>query len=190
MKAYILDTSVLSPLLDSEHGRHVYVRQRVQQLEQDATILLSAVSLAELRYGVNLARSFGHARLPVLQQALFRATQYGALDITHHTAEVYAELKAKLARTYLKGRCKGPAPMDRGLGRQEHWPKATNRRKRLVDVCASEGARLAAMHGRHSDVAHLRRRPRRWPSHPLNLAPSEKQRRLTAMRVARLRCSH
>lgn len=101
MKAYILDTSVLSPFLDSGHGSHGYVRQCVQQLEQDAKILLSAVSLAELRYGVNLARSFGHARLPVLQQALVRATQYGALDITHHTAEVYAELKAKLARTYL-----------------------------------------------------------------------------------------
>ena len=101
MDAYILDTSVLSPLLDPGHGRHAQVRQSITQLESKAVIFLSAASLAELQYGVNLAAAFGHARLPVLQNTIIDARRFRILDITRHTADAYAELKASLARTYL-----------------------------------------------------------------------------------------
>ena len=45
MDAYILDTSILSPLLDPGHRRHAQVRQSVSLLEQDAVVFLSAASL-------------------------------------------------------------------------------------------------------------------------------------------------
>lgn len=101
MDGYILDTTVLSAHLDSEHPRHVHIRQRVRQLENDATLFLSAVSLAELRYGVKLAETFGHARLPTLQRTLVDARSYPLLDVTRHTAAAYADVKAILVRTYL-----------------------------------------------------------------------------------------
>ena len=89
------------PLLDPGHERHAHVRHSVQQLEQNAVLFLSTASLAELRYGVNLAAAFGHSRLPTLQQTLVDARRYPVLDITRHTADAYADLKATLARTYL-----------------------------------------------------------------------------------------
>ena len=100
MDGYILDTSVLSAHLDPEHQRHVHIRQRVRQLEDDATLFLSAVSLAELRYGVKLAEIFGHARLPTLQKMLADARSYPLLDVTRHTAAVYADVKTTLVRKY------------------------------------------------------------------------------------------
>ena len=101
MDGYILDTSVLSAHLDSANRRHVDIRQAVQQLEGHATLFLSAVSLAELRYGVTLAKTFGHARLPALQKVLVDARNYPLLDVTHHTAAVYADIKTALVRKYL-----------------------------------------------------------------------------------------
>ena len=47
--------------LDPEHQRHVPIREGVRQLEHHATLFLSAMSFAELRYGVKLAETFGHA---------------------------------------------------------------------------------------------------------------------------------
>ena len=100
MDGYILDTSVLSVHLDAGHQRHIPIRQSVRQLEQHATLFLSAMSLAELRYGVKLAESFGHARLPALKKMLVDARSYRLLDVTRHTAATYAEIKTTLVRTY------------------------------------------------------------------------------------------
>ena len=102
MAGYILDTSVLSALLDPGHGRHAEIKCKIEQLEESAKLFLAAASLAELRFGVNLATRIGHARLPTLQQSLVDARKYPTLDITHHTASSYADLKAILAVTYLK----------------------------------------------------------------------------------------
>ena len=101
MDAYILDTSVLSAHLDAGHRHHDHIRERVRQLEHHATVFLSAISLAELGFGVNLAESFGHARLPALKKTIADARRYRVLDVSHHTAAAYADLKANLARTYL-----------------------------------------------------------------------------------------
>ena len=100
MDGYILDTSVLSTLLDPEHKRHIPIRDGVQQLERHATLFLSTVSLAELQYGVKLAETFGHGRLPVLQKLLVDARNYRLLDITRHTSAAYADIKATLVHTY------------------------------------------------------------------------------------------
>lgn len=96
-----MDTSVLSAHLDSGHRDHDYIREHVRQLEGRATVFLSAISLAELDFGVNLAESFGHNRLPSLKKTIDAARRYRVLDVSHHTAAVYADLKAALARKYL-----------------------------------------------------------------------------------------
>ena len=100
MDGYILDTSVLSTLLDPEHQRHILIRDGVQQLERHATLFLSTISLAELQYGVKLAETFGHGRLPTLQELLVGARNYRLLDITRHTSAACADIKTSLVRTY------------------------------------------------------------------------------------------
>ena len=111
MDGYILDTSVLSALLDPGHGRHVDIRQQVRQLEQNAALFLSSVAFAELQFGVKLAKTFGHRRLPTLTKTVVDARRYRVLNITHHTATAYAELKTTLAATYLaKAIAKGGRP--------------------------------------------------------------------------------
>lgn len=156
MNAYILDTSVLSPLLDTGHRRHTYIRQSIGQLQQNAAIFLSVASLAELRYGVDLAATFGHARLPVLRQALVDARRYPALEITHHTAAAYAELKVALARKYL--------PNARARGRPrwvEDWVDKNTGQKLQIDendlwMCAQAKERdlpLCTADGRMSRIS-------------------------------------
>ena len=125
MVSYILDTSVLSPLLDAQHERHVQVRHGIQQLEQDAAkFLISTVSLAELQYGVNLART--QARFPTLQQILVDVRRYGVLNITRHTSDAYADLKANLARAYLRNRQHRPRWI-------EDWVDKTSGQKLQID---------------------------------------------------------
>ena len=129
MDSYILDTSALSPLLDPGHRRHTHVRRSVRQIEQQdgAVLLLSAVSLAELRYGVNLATTFAQARFPTLQQILVDVRRrYGVLNITRHTADAYADLKANLARTYLRN----PQHRPRWI---EEWVDKTSGQKLQID---------------------------------------------------------
>ena len=157
MDGYILDTSVLSAHLDPEHQRHVHIRQRVRQLEDDATLFLSAVSLAELRYGVKLAEIFGHARLPTLQKMLADARSYPLLDVTRHTAAVYADVKTTLVRKYFANTAaETPPTLDRRLGRPNHRQDAADRRKRPLDVRSGERTRLFGLHGRRPDEAHFR----------------------------------
>ena len=102
MEGYILDTSVLSAHLDPDHKDHASIRKRVRKLEEHVRLFLSAVSFAELRFGVKLAETFGHGRLPTLRKTLVDARKFPILDVTHHTAAAYADLKVTLAQTYLR----------------------------------------------------------------------------------------
>jgi predicted nucleic acid-binding protein len=77
------------------------VRKAVEALDQNAPQFISAISLAELTFGVQMAESFGGASLSNLHQMLLAARAYAVLDVTHHTSAVYAELKTNLAIRYL-----------------------------------------------------------------------------------------
>ena len=136
MDGYILDTSVLSAHLDPEHPRHGDIRQGVRQLEHHATLFLSAVSFAELQFGVKLAETFGHARLLTLKKTLVDARRYPMLHVTHHTAAAYGDLKATLAHIYLANATK------KGRRRWiEDWVDRTTSKKLQIDendlwICA------------------------------------------------------
>jgi predicted nucleic acid-binding protein len=98
---YIYDTSVLSALLDAAHGRHADIARAVTLLPEDASHFVSAVSLAELTFGVRMSETFAPSRLPALEQMLVDVRPYGVLEIGHHTSAAYAELKTNLAKRYL-----------------------------------------------------------------------------------------
>ena len=54
---YICDTSVLSSLLDSTHARHGDVRAAIGALDPCSTQFLSAIAVAEIGFGVHLAKA-------------------------------------------------------------------------------------------------------------------------------------
>ena len=67
----------------------------------DSPQFISAIALAELGFGTNLAAAIGKGNLRALEAMIVRARSYAVLDITHHTAAVYAEVKARVAQKYL-----------------------------------------------------------------------------------------
>lgn len=101
MTGYIYDTSVLSALLDARHQRHADIASAVASLPEEANHFVSAVSLAELTFGVRMSETFAPSRLPALEQMLINVRAYGVLEVGHHTSAAYAELKTNLARRYL-----------------------------------------------------------------------------------------
>lgn len=128
MTGYIYDTSVLSALLDSSHDHHADILRAVEALAHGSSHFVSAISLAELTFGVRMSEVFGPSKLPVLQQMLIDVRAYGVLEVGHHTSAAYAELKAKLARRYLLKANRRDRP--RWL---EDWPVNNSGQKLQVD---------------------------------------------------------
>jgi tRNA(fMet)-specific endonuclease VapC len=125
---YIYDTSVLSALLDASHQRHDDVALAVASLPENASHFVSAISLAELTFGVRMSEAFASSKLPVLEQVLIDVRAYGVLDVGHHTAAAYAELKTNLAKRYLLKANRRDRP--RWL---EEWPIKNTGQKLQVD---------------------------------------------------------
>lgn len=101
MNAYLLDTTVLSIYLDPMHPQHTEKGQSLAELPADAPRFVSAVALAELSFGTRLASTLGKGNLPALEAMIAQAKSHAVLDITHHTAAAYADLKARVAQKYL-----------------------------------------------------------------------------------------
>lgn len=101
MKAYLLETNTLSALLGPDHPKHAAAVATLQGLPEDALKFISCVALAELQFGRELIAAFtGHAP-PRLTTVLDQAAAGAIVEVTRHTAASYAQLKAKLAQTYL-----------------------------------------------------------------------------------------
>lgn len=101
MDAYLLDTTILSIYLDPTHQFHAEKSRALDALPAAAPRYISAVALAELTFGADLAAAFGKGNLVALREMIQQAHAYAVLDLTHHTAAAYAELKSKLAAKYL-----------------------------------------------------------------------------------------
>jgi predicted nucleic acid-binding protein len=101
LQAYLLETTVLTISLDSRHPKHRDVIQSLDSLPYESAQYVSAIGLAELTFGANLAETIGKSPAPILREKIRRARTYAVLDITHHTATAYADTKAKLATKYL-----------------------------------------------------------------------------------------
>lgn len=145
MTGYIYDTSVLSALLDTSHQRHADIVRAVASLDEDASHYVSAISLAELTFGVRMSEVFAPARLPALEQMLVNVRTYGVLEIGHHTATAYAELKTNLAKRYLLKANRRDRP--RWI---EEWPLNNRGQKLQIDendlwLCAQAKERLLTL---------------------------------------------
>jgi predicted nucleic acid-binding protein len=93
MDAYLFDTTVLSIYLDPTHPHHVEKGQTLAALPLDSPRFISAIALAELGFGTKLAAAIGKGNLPALEAMIVQARSYAVLDVTHHTAAVYAEVR-------------------------------------------------------------------------------------------------
>lgn len=96
---YLLDTSLLSRLLDTSHKDHGMAISWEQTLPTKSRKIISVVALAELRFGLELAKRANRvAVLPRLEENLRRAELHDPLRITRATGYEYAVLKANLAK--------------------------------------------------------------------------------------------
>lgn len=101
MDAFLFDTTVLSIYLDPTHPHYGVKSQSLAALPTENPRFVSPVALGELGFGTQLASMIGNVDPAKLNAILAEARAYAVLDITHHTASAYAELKAKVAHKYL-----------------------------------------------------------------------------------------
>jgi tRNA(fMet)-specific endonuclease VapC len=94
---YLFDASALSARLNEDHPYHASASAIIEGLPSDAIKLVSVITLAEIDYGIRLAEQLGSKRLDDFRQRLDVIRRYTPLDLTHHTSEAYAELKARIA---------------------------------------------------------------------------------------------
>ena len=100
VEAYLLDTSALSPAVDPGHLQHADAITTLKSIGTDP-IFVSVVALAELMYGFELFHRSTGIVLPDAAEMLAAAKLWPPIGVSHHTAVVYAELKASLAIHYL-----------------------------------------------------------------------------------------
>ena len=99
-EAYLLDTNIANAPGHEGHRLHREVRAWLDGIEDEA-VFVSAVSLAECEYGLNI---FPLSAEVQLEMRALMAT-YRVLPIDHHTAEIYGKIRASLFNAY--------APRDR-----------------------------------------------------------------------------
>jgi predicted nucleic acid-binding protein len=99
--AFLLDTTILSIYLDPAHQFHAEKSRALDALPAAAPRYISAVALGELTFGADLAAAVGKGDVPALREMIRKARVYAVLDLTHHTAAAYADLKSKMAAKYL-----------------------------------------------------------------------------------------
>ncbi len=100
MDHILLDTNFVSVLFDSRRSNYTAAQARAQAFSQTDVVYLSAVVLAELRYGMEAAQRVGQD-VSNIRKTLTEAGSYPMAEIGRHTAEAYGEIKARLADHYL-----------------------------------------------------------------------------------------
>ena len=95
-----MDTSALSPLVDSSHPKHGFATTLVASLS-GSPIYVSGLALAELAFGFALWEKAHGTKMPNAEQILRDAKSYPQLWIGRHTAAEYASLRATIAMFYL-----------------------------------------------------------------------------------------
>jgi predicted nucleic acid-binding protein len=98
---YLLDTCIISPLLDARHKNYQIVRRVVEAIEPGSPKYVSRITIAELAFGINLHTAATGQSHPRATEILRRAQEYPILEITRHSATEYAELKKSLAVAHL-----------------------------------------------------------------------------------------
>jgi predicted nucleic acid-binding protein len=96
MDTYLLDTNLVSVLYDARRPNHQIVRQTVAAFDPQASQLVSAVTIAELRFGLTLSRAAGQP-LTHIEACIEQAEEHPLAEVGRYTAEAFAHLKASVA---------------------------------------------------------------------------------------------
>lgn len=164
MDAYLFDTTILSISLDSKHHFHAEKSRALDALPKTAPRYISTVALAELMFGVELAIVMGKD-LPTLREIIVKARTNAILGLSHHTAQSYATLKAKMASKYLAKPLRRDRPkyledwVDKangkalGVDENDLWMCAQAKERDLIFVTAD--ARVKRIEDADSDVRLL-----------------------------------
>lgn len=96
MDAYLLDTNLVSTLYDSRRPDYQQVVSTVASLDPDAPQLVSAVTIAELRFGLALYAATGNP-LTHIEACIRQAEEHPLLEVGKHTAQAFAEVKSRVA---------------------------------------------------------------------------------------------
>lgn len=100
MDTYLLDTNLVSVLYDAQRPNHSNALQAIEGLNPDAPQLVSAVTIAELRFGLALSRAVGRP-LHHIEACIERAEEHPLAGVGRHTAEAFAHVKSSLAQQRL-----------------------------------------------------------------------------------------
>jgi len=107
MDTYLLDTNLVSVLYDARRANHQAVRDAIAALPAQAPQLVSVVTIAELRFGLALSRAAGQA-LHHIEACLERTEGHPLAEITRHTSDAFATVKASIALARLDVRRRVP----------------------------------------------------------------------------------
>lgn len=130
MDGYLLDTSVASAYLDPMHQKHQEFLAAVEAKTAKQFRYISVVALAELTTGAEFVEAFMGKPIPAFRQRLIVAHEHPLLEISHHTATAYAELKCAIAQKWM------PKAMTKTAGRPrfvEDWVDETTGKKLGID---------------------------------------------------------
>ncbi len=93
---YILDTNVVSVLYDAGRPNHELVQKAIADLGPEAPQLISVVTIAELRYGLELSLHSGRSMAHVTA-CIREAEEHPLAEIGRHTGYHYALVKSGVA---------------------------------------------------------------------------------------------
>jgi predicted nucleic acid-binding protein len=100
MDTYLLDTNLVSVLYDADRSNHLAVHQVVSSLDPQAPQLVSAITIAELRFGLALSRAVGRS-LHHIEACIQQAEEHPLAAIGKHTAHAFAHVKSSIAQQRL-----------------------------------------------------------------------------------------
>lgn len=110
MDGYLLDTCFVSALLDARHDNYEVAQRTNEAIQAGEPRYVSRITIAELTFGFLLDHAATGRPHPKATDMLRRAQEYKILEVTKHTAMEYAELRKKLAVTYLPGLLRSQRP--------------------------------------------------------------------------------
>ena len=96
MDTYLIDTNLISVLYDARRPNHLAVRQAIGDLDPLAPQLVSAITIAELRYGLCLSQAGGQP-LTHIEACIEKAEEHPLAEVGRYTAEAFAHVKSSVA---------------------------------------------------------------------------------------------
>ncbi|MBI2854689.1 MAG: type II toxin-antitoxin system VapC family toxin [Chloroflexi bacterium] len=148
VEGYLLDTSVASAAWDKGAPRHNQVRERMETLG-DSLLFVSAISIAEVEYGLQVAPALDASRQYAVRDAM---SKYAILEIDRHTAQTYAGIRARLFKahapkdrrqrinkTYVEDLVERTSGKELGIQENDLWIVSVAVQYNLVFVTADRG---------------------------------------------------